>query len=87
MAAGDLSFCSLHNSSHQSEFPTSHYHGVTVTIDFSGITAEMENVLELLSVDLKKIKELSSRQGYIRVKVLELLLVLTELDSVDRIEL
>ena len=113
MSAGDLSFCSLHNSSHQSEFPTSHYHGVTVTIDFSGITAEMENVLELLSVDLKKIKELSSRQdfviiranqivehifselytvhddirqGYIRVKVLELLLVLTELDSVDRKE-
>lgn len=111
MSAGDLSFCSLHKSSHQSEFPTSHYHGVTVTIDFSGITAEMENVLALLSVDLKRIRELSSQQdfvivranqtiehifselytvhddirlGYIRVKVLELLLVLTELDSADR---
>lgn len=108
MSAGDLSFCSLQDNSHQSEFPTSHYHGVTVTIDFSGITDEMKNVLELLSVDLARIKELSAmqeftiiradktidhifselytvpaniRQGYIRVKVLELLLILTELDT------
>ena len=34
MSAGDLSFCSLHDSAHQSEFPTSHYHDITVTIDF-----------------------------------------------------
>ena len=111
MSAGDLSFCSLHNNSHKSEFPTSHYHGVTVTIDFSKITDEMKNVLELLSVDLERISRLSSmrdftiiranqtiehifmelynvhddiRQGYIRVKVLELLLVLTELDFMDK---
>lgn len=111
MAAGDLSFCSLHSNSHQAEFPTSHYHGVTVTIDFSRITAEMKKELALFSVDLERIKELSSmqdftivranqtvehifselytvhddiRQGYIRVKVIELLLVLTELDSVDK---
>ncbi len=107
MAAGDLSFCSLQESSHQSEFPTSHYHGITITIDFSRITDEMRNVLELLTVDLKRIRELAKireftmiradqkiehifselytvpekiRHGYIRVKVLELLLVLTELD-------
>ena len=105
MAAGDLSFCSLQENSHQSEFPTSHYHGIT--IDFSRITDEMRNVLELLAVDLKRIRELAKireftmiradqriehifselytvpkkiRHGYIRVKVLELLLVLTELD-------
>lgn len=108
MSAGDLSFCSLHDSSHQSQFPTSHYHGVTVTIDFSRITEEMKMVLALLSVNLERIREMSCmqdftiiranptiehiflelytvpdniRQGYIRVKVLELLLVLTELDS------
>ena len=107
MAAGDLSLCSLQNSSHQSEFPTAHYHGITVTIDFSGITEEMERVLALLDVDLKRIRQLSKereflmiranetiqhiftelytipeniRHGYIRVKVLELLLVLTELN-------
>ena len=107
MAAGDLSLCSLQDNSHQSEFPTSHYHGITVTIDFSGINEEMRKVLELLSVDLERIRELSRRQefimiranstiehifselytvpgqirlGYIRVKILELLLVLTELD-------
>ena len=107
MSAGDLSFCSLHESAHQSEFPTSHYHGITVTIDFSAITEEMKRVLELLAVDLARIKALSQadaftiiradptvehiflelyevpdtlRRGYIRVKVLELLLILTGLD-------
>ena len=107
MSAGDLSFCSLQDHSHQSEFPTAHYHGITVTVDFSRITEEMKNVLELLSVDLERIRELSRMQeftiiranqtiehifselyripekvryGYIRVKVLEILLVLTGLD-------
>ena len=107
MSAGDLSFCSLQDNSHQSEFPTSHYHGITVTIDFSMITESMRNVLELLSVDIERIRELSKiqdftiiranktiehifselyivpdaiRNGYIRVKVLELLLVMTELN-------
>lgn len=111
MAAGDLSFCSLQDKSHQSVFPTSHYHGITVTIDFSKITAEMEKVLALLLVDLERIKKLAHmqdftiiranqtiehifselytvhdgiRQGYIRVKMLELLLVLTELDPADK---
>lgn len=50
MSAGDLSFCSLQDNSHQSEFPASHYHGITVTIDFSRITDEMKKVLELLLV-------------------------------------
>jgi len=106
MASGDLSFCSLDGNAHQSEFPTSHYHGITITIDFSAITEEMRNVLELLAVDINRIKALSRadeftiiranattehifselykvptaiRHGYIRVKVLELLLILTEL--------
>lgn len=109
MAAGDLSFCSLQEQSHQSEFPTAHYHGITVTINFSKISEEMKKILELLSVDLERILELSRirefmivranttvehifselytvpekiRYGYIRVKVLELLLVLTELDTI-----
>lgn len=107
MSAGDLSFCSLQENSHQSEFPTAHYHGITVTVDFSGITDEMEKVLKLLSVDLQRIRKLAQmqdftiiranqtiehifselytvpeklRQGYIRVKVLEILLVLTGLE-------
>lgn len=110
MSAGDLSFCSLQDNSHQSEFPTAHYHGITITVDFTRITDEMRKVLELLSVDLERIKELSHirdftiiranqtiqhifselytvpitiRQGYIRVKVLELLLVLTELNPME----
>ncbi len=110
MSAGDLSFCSLHDNAHQSEFPTAHYHGITVTIDFSAITEEMKKVLELLTVDLERIRALSQarnftiiranptiehifselyrvpeniRYGYIRVKILELLLVLTELNPVE----
>ena len=106
MAAGDLSFCSLQEQAHQSEFPTAHYHGITVTIDFSAVTEEMKKILTLLSVDLDRIKALAQmqdftliranqtvehifselyrvpdniRHGYIRVKMLELLLVLTEL--------
>lgn len=111
MSAGDLSFYSLQKNSHRSEFPTAHYHGITVTIDFSSITKEMKKVLELLSVNLERIKEVAKiqnfiiiranetikhifselykvpeniRHGYIRVKVLELLLVLTEFDFMDR---
>lgn len=110
MSAGDLSFCSLQETSHQSEFPTAHYHGITITIDFSKITDEMTHILELLSVNIERIKALSKmqeftmiranqtvehifselytipekiRHGYIRVKVLELLLVLTELDLIE----
>ena len=110
MAAGDLSFCFLQDHAHQSEFPTAHYHGITVTIDFSAVTEEMKRILELLSVDLERIKELSRmrdftiiranptvehiftelytvpekiRHGYIRVKVLEILLVLTGMNPVE----
>lgn len=110
MAASDLSFCSLQDNSHQSEFPTAHYHGITITIDFSCITKEMRNILELLSVNIDRIKELAHmrdftiiranqtiehifselytvpekiRFGYIRVKILEVLLVLTELNLED----
>lgn len=104
MSAGDLSFCSLHENAHQSEFPTSHYHGITVTIDFPAVTAEMKKALGLLDVDIDRIRALSQageftviransniehifselytaptpiRRGYIRIKILELLLVLT----------
>lgn len=107
MSAGDLSICSLQRRSHTSSFPTSHYQGITVTIDFAGITEEMRKILELLSVDLTRISEFSGRQdfymvranetvqhifselytvqehirrGYIKVKLMELLLILTELD-------
>lgn len=110
VAAGDLSFCSLKDHAHESEFPTSYYRGITITIDFAMITDEMRSVLELLSVDIERIKEISRirdftiiranktiehifselykvpekiRYGYIRVKVLEMLLVLTGFDMTE----
>lgn len=42
MAASDLSFCSLQDNSHQSEFPTAHYHGITITIDFPALQKRCE---------------------------------------------
>lgn len=110
MAAGDLSLCSLQERAHQSEFPTAHYHGSTVTLDFAAVTPEMQRILALLDVDLARIQALASahdftilranetvqhifselytmppalRSGYIRVKVLELLLVLTGLQPAE----
>lgn len=49
MSAGDLSFCFLQDQAHQSEFPTAHYHGITVTIDFSRIIDEMRNIIDYLA--------------------------------------
>lgn len=107
MSADDLSVCSLQRKSHSSVFPTSHYHGITVTINFAGVTAEMQQILALLSVDLTRISEFAGKQdfymaranetvrhifselytvqdhikaSYIKIKIMELLLVLTELD-------
>ncbi len=68
MSAGDLSFCSLHDNAHQSEFPTMHYHGITVTIDFSAITEEMKKVLELLAVDLERIWALSQARNFTMIR-------------------
>ena len=107
MSAGDLSICSLQRKAHTSVFPTSHYHGITVTIDFVGITEEMKKILDLLSVDITRIFKFSEKQdfcivranetvqhifselyivqdhikqSYIRIKLLELLLILTEMN-------
>lgn len=110
MAAGNLSICSLQGKSHSSSFPTSHYHGITVTVDLTGITTEMRTILELLSIDLSHILEFAEMRdfymvranetvqhifselytvqdhrklSYIRIKLLELLLMLTELNYDD----
>ena len=107
MSCGNLSICSLQGKTHTSEFPTSHYHGITITIDLTGITDEMKRILELLSVHLNRISSLAGKQdfymvrademiqhifselytvqehirlSYIRIKLLELLLVLSEMD-------
>ena len=107
MVSGNLSICSLQGKSHTSSFPTSHYHGITITIDLAGITDEMKRILELLSIELTQISEFTEKQdfymiraneavqhifselyhvqdhiklSYIRIKLLELLLLLTEMD-------
>lgn len=107
LAAGDLSLCSLQGPAHESEFPTAHYHGITVTVDFTRFSDEMRRVFALLGIDPARIQALANardftilrgnetvqhifselytvpdalRGGYIRLKLLELLLVLTGLD-------
>lgn len=106
MSAGDLSFCSLQKRIHTSSFPTSHYHGITIVLDFEGITEELDRIFKLLSVDLARIRILAENQdfyivrandtvqhifselytvqenvkeSYIRIKLMELLLMLSEL--------
>ena len=106
MAAGNLSICTLHKKSHTSTFPTSHYHGITITIELEEITDEMRRILKLLSINLTRISEFAGKQdfymvranetvqhifselytvqehikpSYIRIKLLELLLILTEI--------
>ncbi len=107
MSSGDLSICSLQRGSHTSSFPTSHYHGITIMIDLAAITEETAKILELLSIDLKRLLIFSGKQdfymlranetvrhifselytvpdpirpGYLKVKIMELLLILTEQD-------
>lgn len=107
MASGNLSICSLQGKSHTSLFPTSHYHGITVTVDLAEITDEMRRILELLSIDLTRISKFAEEQdfymvrasenvrhifselytvqdhikpSYIGIKILELLLILSETD-------
>ena len=72
MAAGDLSFCSLQYQAHSSEFPTSHYHGITITVNFSQITEEMKNVLALLSVDLDQIKEMGKMREFTEIPSMQI---------------
>lgn len=68
MSAGDLSICPLYRSAHTSSFPTSHYHGITVTINTAEVTDEMRHILELLSVDLARIIERSGQQDFYIVR-------------------
>ena len=105
MTSGDLSLCSLQDKGHISDFPTAHYHGITITINLTQIDESTRNILEILSIDLEHIYALSQdqaftiihtnqkmqsiftelyevpekiRYGYIRVKILEFLLLMTE---------
>ena len=71
MTTGDLSICSLQGKSHTSSFSTSHYHGITVTIDFAEITEEMKQILSLLSIDLNRILAFSEKQDFYMVRANE----------------
>ena len=55
---------SLKKTGHVSEFPTSRYHGITITLDFSMITDEMKRILQLLSVNLEKISNISKTHSF-----------------------
>ena len=71
MAAGNLSICTLHKKSHTSTFPTSHYHGITITIELEEITDEMRRILKLLSINLTRISEFAGKQDFYMVRANE----------------
>lgn len=48
MSSGNLSLCSLQGKSHTSSFPTSHYHGITITIKISLSIIRLMNFLSVL---------------------------------------
>lgn len=109
MGPGDLAFCFLDRTAHSTSFPLNHYHGITITVNYDGITGKTRELLQLFSVDLNAVTALLSKQdfvivrtnpyiehifselyevdetmreGYLKVKVVELLLTLAHFDVV-----
>ena len=107
MGPGDLAFCSLDRTTHSTSFPLNHYHGITITVNYDGLTGKTRDLFQSFSVDLEKVAALLSRQdffvvranpyiehifselyevddaireGYLKVKVVELLLTLANFD-------
>lgn len=56
ISPGDLSIGSLMKKKTFSNFPLSHYHGITIILKLKEISEELSSILEFLSIDLKHIK-------------------------------
>lgn len=109
ISPGDLSIGSLMKKKTFSNFPLSHYHGITIILKLEEISEELSSILEVLSIDLKHIKSYicdnnrycvmranesiehifselyyvreQRKAGYMKIKVLELLLFLSDLNT------
>lgn len=57
MAEGDLTIGSVMRKKSYSNFPLSHYHGITITISLDELSEDICRIMELLDIDLQKIKQ------------------------------
>lgn len=57
MAEGDLTIGSVMRKKSSSNFPLSHYHGITITISLGELEEDVCRIMELLDIDLQKIKQ------------------------------
>ncbi len=57
MAEGDLTIGSVMRKKSSSNFPLSHYHGITITISLDELEEDVCRIMELLDIDLQKIKQ------------------------------
>ncbi len=57
MAEGDLTIGSVMRKKSYSNFPLSHYHGITITISLDELQKDACQIMELLDIDLQKIKQ------------------------------
>ncbi|MFP5528595.1 helix-turn-helix domain-containing protein [Peptococcus simiae] len=65
MSAGDLALCLLEKNNHASIFPTGHYHGITVALDFSAMSEEWQALFSrTFAVDCRAIRQFSESKPY-----------------------
>lgn len=111
MSHGDMAIKGACTSSEGACFPTRHYHGISIFIEPDLFSAEFFALLELLSIDFRRIQALVSnknkililrknetashifselytvrethRAGYLKLKILELLLFLTDMEITE----
>lgn len=105
---GDFAVNCIENKCVKSNFPISHYHGISILINVNRANEVMSKLLDDISIDLNKIKEIlcpknrlfimrstksiqhifselytvpdEIKMGYLKLKVLELLLFLSAVD-------
>ena len=62
LSAGDIMLDSATVENKHCSFPTSHYHGITITISVPEAIAGMKELLEMFSIDLEKLERVFNLQ-------------------------
>ncbi len=109
ISEGDLAIGPLVTKKSESSFPLNHYHGITLVIDFDGLSDEISAIMQMLGIEIDRIRRYictdnnccvmranksvehifselyhvrdNRKAGYMKVKVLELLLFLSDIDT------
>ena len=84
LAAGDFAVCAAARKKSSSCFPLRHYHGITILLDLDAISPEMPTIAHIFS-ELYTAHSVPDT-GYLRLKVLELLHILTRLKNREDVQ-